>query len=57
MGDWTVVIVGKGTHHNRDHKDADEIISKALEQLRVADQDVSYAIFVAGRVDYLRKVL
>lgn len=49
MGDWTIVIVGTGAHHNPDYDgDADRIFRETVKRLEEAGQEVEHAFITTG---------
>lgn len=49
MGDWTIVIVGSGAHHNPDYDgDADRIFYETVKRLKEAGQEIEHAFITTG---------
>lgn len=49
MGDWTIVIVGNGAHHNTAYEgDADKIFRETIERLEEAGQQIEHASLTTG---------
>ena len=53
MGEWIIIIEGKGMHHNNNPKDANEIAMKTIDSLKKAGQEITHTSFVSGAKDSL----
>lgn len=54
MGDWVIIIEGTGMHDNADYsQDADKMMARFVEELKVASQEIESATFTSGQ----RKIL
>ena len=48
MGQYTIVIEGEGLHHNTDEpKDADRMLNKFLDDLKVAGHGIEHVSFTS----------
>ncbi len=57
MGNWTIVIEGKGPHHNKDNPgDADIMLLEFIEKLQANGQHVSHASFTQSGRETLEKI-
>lgn len=56
MGNWTIVIIGTGAHHNKDYEyDADKIFRETVKQLEKAGHQIEHASITYSARDEVHK--
>lgn len=54
MGEWTIVIEGRGMHHNNGYpKDSDTMLKNFIDELKTAGHVINHASFTySGRNEF-----